>query len=135
MRDSAATYRRQIGVATVETRGCDPLDHVRRVPVSWCVTHSRTRHTRLMVASCHRSRAACVVDTLHDALHANEFTSGLRAGLVAVTFTVAIGLVWWRVRRHAPPLPIAGLAAVVASAYALRDATGFPDRVLFALGL
>lgn len=88
-----------------------------------------------MVASCHHSRAACVADTLRDALHANEFTAGVRAGVVAAAVALALALVWRRLRPTAGPLPIAGLAAVAAGSYALRDRVGLSDRVLIALAL
>ena len=41
--------------------------------------------------------------------------------LVALGVTVVLGLVWWRLRPGAAPLPIAGLAATAAAAYALRE--------------
>ena len=88
-----------------------------------------------MVASCHHSRAACVADTLRDALHANEFTAGVRAGIVAAVVALALALVWRRVRPNSGPLPIAGLAAVAAGSYALHDRVGLSDRVLVALAL
>ena len=88
-----------------------------------------------MAQSCHRERTACVVDTLRDALHATEFTTGVRGGLVAFGVTVVLGLLWWRTRPDAAPLPIAGLAAAVACAYALRERLGLPDRVLLGLAL
>jgi hypothetical protein len=88
-----------------------------------------------MAQSCHRERTACVVDTLRDAVDAREFTTGVRAGLVALGVTVALGLLWWRARRGAAPLPIAGLAAAAACAYALRERLGLPDRALLGLAL
>ena len=70
-----------------------------------------------MAEPCRSARATCVVDTLRDAVHATEFTTGARAGLVALGFTVVLGLVWWRVRPGARPLPIVGLAAVVPASF------------------
>jgi len=57
------------------------------------------------------------------------------AGLVALGMTVVVGLAWWRFRPGASPLPIVGLAATSACAYALRDAVWLPDRVVVALAL
>ena len=54
---------------------------------------------------------------LRDAVHATEFTSGACAGLVAARVTVVLGLVWWRVRPGARPLP---MSAAVACAYQRR---------------
>ncbi|MEO5838821.1 MAG: hypothetical protein ABIQ73_21630 [Acidimicrobiales bacterium] len=88
-----------------------------------------------MAEPCRSARAACVVDTLRDAVHATEFTTGARAGLVALAITVVVGLVWWRLRPTASPLPIVGLAATAAAAYAVRDAVFLPDRVVLALSL
>ena len=65
-----------------------------------------------MAEPCRSARAACVIDTLRDAVHATEFTTGARAGLVALGVTVVLGLAWWRLRPGAGPLPIAGLSAL-----------------------
>lgn len=76
-----------------------------------------------------------MLDTLRDAVRATEFTAGARAGLAALAVTAVVGLAWWRVRPGASPLPIVGLAATAACAYAVRDAVFLPDRVVLALAL
>jgi hypothetical protein len=88
-----------------------------------------------MAETCRSARVTCVVDTLRDAVHATEFTTGARAGLVALGVSVVVGLVWWRLRPGASPLPIVGLAAAIAGAYALREEVWLPRRVVLALVL
>ncbi|MEO8692712.1 MAG: hypothetical protein ABI658_04295 [Acidimicrobiales bacterium] len=88
-----------------------------------------------MAEPCRSTRATCVLDTLRDAIHATEFTTGARVGLIALAITVVVGVVWWRLRPAACPLPIVGLAATAAAAYALRDAVWLPNRVVLALAL
>ena len=88
-----------------------------------------------MAQTCRSNRASCVFDTLEEAIHATEFTTGARAGAVALAVTVAIGLVWWRTRPGAAPLPVAGLATTAAAAYALRETTFLPDRAVLGIAL
>ena len=88
-----------------------------------------------MAQTCRSNRASCVFDTLGDAIHATEFTTGARAGLVALAVTIVIGLVWWRARPGAAPLPLAGLAVTAAAVYALRETTLLPDRAVLGIGL